>query len=93
MKGIEQFDGSEASLLRYVGWLLDESSIDGTSIRNYLSAVTTTHTRIGNTISLTPVLQLSIAALRTVIRNASGSQILLHPTNAVFYHAPWPDLF
>ena len=60
--GISELDGEESSLLRYLGWLFDTKAVSGSSVRNYTSAVCTGHTRVGLSLSLTPLLQLALAA-------------------------------
>lgn len=54
--------GSESSLLCYLGWLYNTEPVSSTSVRNYLPAVVTSDTRIGKTLSLSPLLQLAVSA-------------------------------
>lgn len=55
LDGIDLLSGNESGILRYMGWLFSERKIAGNSLRNYLSSVTTAHTRIWKPITLTPV--------------------------------------
>lgn len=59
---INPLSGNEGTLLLYLGWLFDNGSVSGSSVRQYLSAVTTAHVRIGVELSLTPLLQLAVTA-------------------------------
>ena len=61
---IDPLSGSEASLLRYLGWLYEDNSVSGRSVCQYLSAVTTSHVRIGIELSLSPLVQMAVAAYK-----------------------------
>ena len=61
---IDPLYGSEACLRRYLGWLYEDNSVSGRSVRQYLSAVTTSHVRIGIELSLSPLVQLAVAAYK-----------------------------
>ena len=60
--GLDPFKADEGSLLRYLGWLYIDNRVSGNSVRQYLSAVTTTYSRIGLSLELTPFHQLAITA-------------------------------
>ena len=60
--GMQEFTGDEGALLRYLGWLYDTNTIAGASVRNYMSAICTGHTRSGLPLALTPLLQLALSA-------------------------------
>lgn len=52
---VDPLSGSESSLLRYLGWLYDTNTVSGSSVRNYVSAVVTSDTRLGKPLSLSPL--------------------------------------
>lgn len=77
--GIDPLSGSESSLLRYLGWLLDDNKVAGGSVRSYLSGVITSHNRLGVPLKLTDRLQLAIDAYQ---REDSDRKLLANPDGA-----------
>ena len=76
LDGIDEMTGDESSLLRYLGWLFETNTISGGSVRNYISAICTSHTRQGLTLALTPLLQLALSAF---INADFDRKVLLDP--------------
>lgn len=61
-KKINPLSGLEGSLLLYRGWLFERTTVSGNSLRQYLPALRTGHTRSGRDLKLSPLVQLLVAA-------------------------------
>lgn len=80
LDGIDPLSGNEPSILRYVGFLLSEKEIAGNALRNYMSSVTTAHTRIGKSITITPLVSMAVSAYRHA---STKTKMLQHPTSTL----------